>query len=215
MKIDANSHVMEAVFAARKAAIAAEEEKSSNTIAANASASENPAPIVTDHMRASGQTGGLEDVSQSAIARIREIGMSAYAEEIKAQKIEQMKEELRKLILGEMNLDEEKLAQMQPKQLAAIEKIIEDEIQKRLAAMSDVENDDDKKRGILGHKTGQNLGAAELKSDAVIRNGEFGPGIGVLLALQEAEAAQPTDGDVKSAIKRDAEIWQNFNLGDE
>ena len=219
MKIGDNPHVMEAVFAARKAALAAAEEKSKNTLAANASSSENPAPIITDHMRASGQTGGLEDISQSAIERIREIGMSAYAEEIKAQKIEEMKEELRKLLLGEMNLTEEKLDKMPPKQRAAIEKIIEDEIQKRLAAMGDIEDDDGKKRGILGHRTDQNPDVVELKSDVVIRNGEFGAGIGVLLALQEAETANSTnpktEEGIRNAMNKDAEIWQNFNSDDE
>lgn len=227
MKIGDNPHVMEAVFAARKAALAMAEEKSKNTLAANASSSENsapPAPIVTDHMRATGQTNELEDVSKSAIERIREIGMSAYAEEIKAQKIEEMKAELRKLLLGEMGISENELAKMPPKQRASIEKIIEDEIQKRLAAMSDIEDDDGKKRGILGHRTDQNPDMAELKSDVAIRNGEFGPGIGVLLALQEAETANGTnpkteDGireeGIRSAMNKDAPIWQNFNSDDE
>jgi len=228
MKINLPPMTGEAIFAARKAAIALSEEKSRAIISANASSSENPAPIVTDHMRAQGNKGGLvETPGQSAVDRIREIGMSAYAEEVKAQKIEDMKNDLRKLILGEMGISEDELAKMAPKARANIEKIIEEEIQKRLAAISEQEgNDDDsKKKGLLSQSP-DGMPSETLRGEVASRTSEFGPGIGVLLAMQEADSAKneqqlQTNGknenpghNLKGDILKDIDLWQDRNSDD-
>ncbi len=199
MKVDANPLVMEAVFAARKAAIAMAEEKSKNTIAANASSGENPSPIVTDHMRAQGDSGGLvAPPGQSDIERIREIGMSAYVDEVKARKIA----EIRKEILKAMNLTEEMLAQLPSSQREQIEKIIAMEIQKQMAAMNAVENDDKKKIGEPGPGYSPNQQSKiDVRTEVISRTTDIGPGIGVLLALQEAETANNANNKSEEGSK--------------
>lgn len=227
MKINLPPMTGEAIFAARKAALALAEEKSKNTVAANTSSGENPPPIVTDHMRAQGNNGDLVTLpGQSTIERIREVGMSAYAEEIKAKKLEEMKEKLRKLILGEMGISEEELSKMAPKARAAIEKIIEDEIQKRLAAISEQQNEDKKKDGIFGQKP-DGIPGGSLRGEIISRTTEFGPGFGVLLALQEAQAnsgslgehtdtnGNKTNEGMGNTMRKDAETWLNFKPSDE
>ena len=59
-------------------------------------------------------------------------GFAAYAKDIQDKKIE----ELRKKILAEMGLSEEDLAKMSAEQRANIEKIVNQEVQKRLEALN-------------------------------------------------------------------------------
>lgn len=197
MKIDASPlsslspMVADAILAARKASLAIVEEKTSNTQAAHMKADPN-APIQGDRQ------SGVQ--TESALERIREIGMSAYAQEIKAEKIEAMKRELREQILSEMGLSEDKLAKMPPKRRAEIEAMIEAEIQKRLAAINALqneENDDRDKKGILSANDAPFMevpGGGKIIS----RTPDFGPGFGVLLALQEADVANERNLEPKS-----------------
>jgi hypothetical protein len=71
------------------------------------------------------------------LAYIRENGLRAYAEKVHEDK----REELREEILRTMNLSEEILASMDPEQRATIERLIEDEIQNRIAANSLMNSD--------------------------------------------------------------------------
>ena len=78
--------------------------------------------------------------------------------------------------------------------------------------------------GILSHKTDANSEhglKVNLGTEVISRTTDLGPGIGVLLAMQEADAASAensTENNTKSAMQRDGEIWQNYtpdNGGDE
>ncbi len=198
MKIGDNPMVMEAVFAARKAAIAAAEEKSKNTLAANASSSEKPSPIVTDHMRAQGHKDAAPYTSD--IERIREIGMSAYVDEIKVKKMA----EIRKAILTAMNLTEETLAQLPQAQRDQIEKIIAMEIQKQMSAGNGSEDDDKKKNDGIGAVSEHGpiqQSKINLRTEVINRTTDIGPGIGVLLALQEAETANNANAKSEEGSK--------------
>ncbi len=71
------------------------------------------------------------------LAAIKEKGLVSYIMELHENKI-------REEILASMGLTEEDLAKMSPEQRAAIEKLIAEEIQKRLAAESLLQDDDGK-----------------------------------------------------------------------
>ncbi len=79
--------------------------------------------------------------SEDDVAVIREKGYVGYFEELRAKRIEELREE----ILASMGITEEDLAKMPPENRAAIEKMVFEEIQKRLAAEAVVDNGNDKK----------------------------------------------------------------------
>ncbi len=107
------------------------------------------------------ETGSVHDVSDD-VAYLREHGFSAYAEKIHLEKIEKMREE----ILEAMGLSEDELSQMSGEQRSAIESMIAQEIQKRLAAAAMVNNQDEahlsgNNAGATGHVDPKNLLAAQ------------------------------------------------------
>ena len=87
-----------------------------------------------------GQTAPV-DSSQSPldrqIAALKEKGFTGFFEALEEEKIK----ELREKILREMGLTEEKLAELQPEQRAAVERMIADEIQRRMAVGSMADKD--------------------------------------------------------------------------
>jgi len=88
------------------------------------------------------------------ISMIKEKGLVSYIMELHEKKI-------REEILASMGLTEEDLAKMPPEQRAAIEKIIAEETQKRLAAESILQDGDDQKTG-----TNQQADKTQLKEIA-------------------------------------------------
>ena len=84
-----------------------------------------------------------EKPENEAIARIREIGFRAYVEELNEKKIE----ELREKILQAMGYSKESLEKMSPGQRAAIEKLVDDELQRRLAANTLIHSGEDLSEG--------------------------------------------------------------------
>ncbi len=73
------------------------------------------------------------------IAILKEKGFTGYFKELQARKMEELREE----ILLKMGLTEGDLAKMPSEQRAAVEKMISEEIQKRLAAGSAMDDDSD------------------------------------------------------------------------
>ncbi|SDE36316.1 hypothetical protein [Rhodospira trueperi] len=125
------------------------------------------------------------------VAAIKEKGFRTYVEELEKEKIEKMREEL----LRTMGLTEEDLEEMTPEARAAIEKRIESEIQKRLAAASLV-NDQDKKGP---QAAGRSLLMQTVFGAGTLPGGlDTGAGAGVgrdtLLAVQEV-GDRPESGD--------------------
>ena len=108
----------------------------------------------------------------SAAARIDEIGFRAYAEEIKKEKLEQMRKE----ILGTMGLSEEDLKKMSPEQRDVIEKMIAEEIRRRLGAESKMD-DEKKPHGLM----------PGLSTTLIAPSDGAPGGLGVLIALQERD----------------------------
>lgn len=137
--------------------------------------------------------------------KILEQGFQAYAEEIREEKMQ----ELREKILESMGLTEEDLENMPPDQRAAVEKVVANEIMRRLKAQSEFNGGDDAKdkpmqamemRG--ADATGTEVSAAASGfglSGMPGPNGaamdEAGVGLGPLLALQEVEDAEKADQD--------------------
>ncbi len=79
--------------------------------------------------------GGLPEDEKAAI---REQGFLAYVEELNKKKIEEM----RRKILEAMGLTEEDLATMPPERRAAVEKLVDGEIARRMRAGSLINNDE-------------------------------------------------------------------------
>lgn len=107
---------------------------------------------------------------------IRDKGFGSYTEELRAKKLE----ELREKILASMGLSEDDLENMSPEQRNNIEKMVALEIQKRLAA-----------EGALEDGNTAQLSSPDALADQV-RSAPNNLGTGVLLMQQldtEAEAA--------------------------
>ncbi len=69
---------------------------------------------------------------------IRDKGFAAYADEVRIEKLEEMRQK----ILAAMGLNEESLAELSAEQRAIIERAVNREIQKRLAAERALDDDD-------------------------------------------------------------------------
>jgi len=122
---------------------------------------------------------------KSLIEQINEKGFGSYMDELQARK----KEELRKKILGEMGLSEELLSKMSPKQRAAVEKIVNAEMNKRMTAEAELDQQNKNALSMHTNPTQQNQMTATAKIDS------SGVGIGPLLALQEInQQTTVTDG---------------------
>ena len=89
--------------------------------------------VVADSSPA-GQDSEAAAAARKDIDFIRQNGLLAFIEENHKRKLEELKEELRAEILGNMGHTEESLAQMSADQRSLIEKMIAELIQQRLAA---------------------------------------------------------------------------------
>ena len=116
------------------------------------------------------------EAAQTDMDFIRENGFAAYAKEVEKRKMEEMREE----ILARMGLSEEDLDKMPAEQRAAIEDLIAQEIQRRMQANAEAEDDD--KGGLAG-----------MPNDArdIADPGNTGAGGLAMLAVMEARDASP------------------------
>ncbi len=174
MKIDASTMVASAIADMRNAALKAAEQKTESVTAAAASTRDENAPP-TFHERRENDTKLEAMQGSTAIDRIREVGLSAYAEELHKEKLAEMRRE----ILAAMGLTEDMLKEMSSDQRSTIEDMVAAEMRKRLAAMSEMENSESEK----------NPRDKEMAVAMINRPKGTGPGLGVLIALQEVEAA--------------------------
>lgn len=129
---------------------------------------------------------GWKSEFRQTLEEIRDKGFGAYAEEINEKKLE----ELREKILASMGLSEGDLENMSPEQRNQIEKMIAQEIEKRLAAEDALDGD----------KTGTNAAADGLADQ--LRAAPNGLGAGVLLMQQvdpEHAAEQTADQEKDDA----------------
>lgn len=115
---------------------------------------------------------------QTDLDFIREHGFAAYAEKVEEQK----KEELREKILSRMGLTEEDLEEMPAEQRADIEKLIAEEIQRRMQANAALEND----------QPGALTGTPDTARNIADTTGTGAAG-SVLLAAMEARDAPADD----------------------
>lgn len=142
-----------------------------NSFASYSAPAAQPQPVAKAEPVA--QEKAEEPKEKTLLEEIREKGFGTYLEELQEKK----KEELRAKILGEMGLTEEDLTNMSPEQRAQIEKIVENELQKRMTAEAELNKDDKTKIGL--HNV--NVLQPNAKIDSA------GIGLGPLLALQEIE----------------------------
>ena len=131
------------------------------------------------------QSGDETGLPKSDLDIVREKGFTAYAKEVEERK----REELREKILNRMGLTEEDLKKMPAEQRAAIEDLIAQEIQRRMQASAELEND---KPGLLGD-------TPDLARDIADTAGTGSAGT-VLLAAMEARDA-PADNSAAVADK--------------
>ena len=117
------------------------------------------------------QSGDETGLPKTDLDIVREKGFTAYAKEVEERK----REELREKILNRMGLSEEDLEKMPAEQRADIEELIAQEIQRRMQANAELEND---KPGILGN-------APDMARDIADTTGTGSAG-SVLLAAMEA-----------------------------
>lgn len=111
------------------------------------------------------------------IDEIREKGFSAFLQEMKEQKLKELREE----ILRSMGLDEEALQNMPPEQRAQIEKMINQEIMERMVANAEMNT---KNGTILAKLETVQMEVTQVTATSIVAGGV---GMGPLLALQEAE----------------------------
>lgn len=120
---------------------------------------------------------------------VREKGFTAYAKEVEERK----REELREKILNRMGLSEEDLEKMPAEQRAAIEDLIAQEIQRRMQASAELEND---KPGLLGD-------APDLARDISDTSGTGSAGSVLLAAMEARDALDDDPAAVTDASKDD------------
>ncbi len=130
------------------------------------------------------QQPAKEDANKDDLEFIREYGLRAYAEEVHKQKIEELREKL----LQALGLSEEALADMPADQRIAIEDMISQEIQKRLAANSLTNGGSEpNEKGLTSKSVGaidpENLLAAQIVTD----------NSGSLIGLAVSEATQSNE----------------------
>ena len=123
---------------------------------------------------------------QEEMGRIKDMGFSAYVEQMNKEKLEKMREE----ILKRMGLSEEDLSQMPNEQRATIEKMIAEEIQRRLAANS-LANSDTGNESLLTRTTEQSTASGAPTSAAT----GLGDGWAMLRAQEYASRAKGHDKD--------------------
>jgi len=120
--------------------------------------------------------------SQEGVDFVREHGFQAYAEQVRKEKLEEMRAE----ILEAMGLTEEDLSNMSGDQRRAIEDSIAQEINMRLAAASLVNKDEGGDGSKIGQMTIGNVDPENLLA-AQITSGGSGAFLGLLANQQAAE----------------------------
>lgn len=146
-----------------------------NNFATYSAVTSRPQPLAKAEPMA--QAKVEEPKEKTLIEEIREKGFGTFIDELKEQK----KEEMRAKILESMGLTEEALANMSPEQRAQIEKMVAQEILKRMTAEAELNKADENKMGL--HTAGSlfDVTPGQTQIDAT------GVGLGPLLALQEIE----------------------------
>lgn len=127
------------------------------------------------------------DEEATLIERIREKGFSAFVQDLKEEKLE----ELRRKILESMGFSEEDLQNMSPEQRAQVEQIVANEIVKRMLAHAALNGE---ARGSMGgmQMVEQTVSVTSVSVGMTTVQKTMGPGqmgLGPLLALQEVDAA--------------------------
>lgn len=149
------------------------------------------APPAAAPQTSEGDSAGDADMGgeKSLLERILEHGFSQFAADLEKEKLAKMREE----ILVSMGLNEEMLSQMPPEQRQAIEKMIAEEIRRRMEAASAVNNGGEEANGsaeMSGKSIGANAPASAASSADAAAPASQHSGLGVMLALQEIADAK-------------------------
>jgi len=128
-----------------------------------------------------------EPEKKTLLEEVRDKGLGTYVDELKEKK----KEELRQKILTEMGLSEEALANMSPEQRAQIEKMVNEEVRKRMTAEAELNKNEQDPYGLVNNVSTVSNQPVQAKIDGA------GVGLGPLLALQEIEQFAQGEPDKK------------------
>lgn len=135
-----------------------------------------------------------DDAPKTAFEKIVDVGFSQFVADLEEEKLKKLREK----ILNAMGLSEEMLAEMTHEQRSVIEKMIAEEIKRRIeggAVMNGAAND---KKVVPDHDTGSlkpvgggmALGQA-VNDGSATKGAELSTGLGPLLALQEIKDKEP------------------------
>lgn len=119
---------------------------------------------------------------KATLDEIQEKGFRGYAEDLNKRKLEEM----RKKILESMGLSEEALKKLSPEGQASIEKMITEEIRKRLTAEAALDNPGSAKADAKAALAGESLEAQTAP------NG-FGPGFTLIQAMESRAESDPNN----------------------
>lgn len=117
---------------------------------------------------------------RATLDEIHEKGFRGYAEDLNKRKLEEM----RKKILESMGLSEEALKKLSPEGQASIERMITEEIRKRLTAEAALDNPGSAKADAKAAPAGESLEAQTAP------NG-FGPGFTLIQAMESRAESDP------------------------
>ena len=146
-----------------------------NAFGATSMATYQPSPAAKTEPVAKEQAE--EPKEKTLLEEIRDKGFGTFVEDLKEKK----KEELRAKILESMHLTEDDLAGMPPEQRAQIEKIIAQEMLKRMTA------EDELKKASEGKMSLNITPSITINSPENTKIDVAGVGLGPLLALQEID----------------------------
>jgi len=169
-----------------------------NSATTTTSAPATSAPPPAQRAASSSDTTTADDEPKSAYDKIVEAGFSQFVADLEEEKLKKLREK----ILAGMGLTEEDLAKMTTEQRDVIEKMIAEEIKRRIEGGA-VLNGDSKDGKLMPEQNsgslnpvggGMGLGTAE-NAGATTKGANLSMGLGPLLALQEID-----QGDAHTAF---------------
>ncbi len=124
---------------------------------------------------------------RATLDEIHEKGFRTYADDLNKKKLEEM----RKKILESMGLTEEALKKLSPEGQASIEKMITEEIRKRLTAEAALDNPGNSRENSKADAKAQGgVGQSETLEAQTAPNG-FGPGFTLIQAMESRSESDP------------------------
>ena len=153
------------------------------------------------HVQADARNNEAEpEREKTAFERISEVGFSKFVAQLEVEKLEKLREK----ILQSMGLSEEDLSNMSSEQRDAVEKLVAEEMKRRMAAASIMNSEEQQSQqgAYTQGKKALALPFGNLANDPIGGSmGNASMGLGPLLALQAVTDAQGTERAAENAVK--------------